>query len=170
MTSTTTTTHYWDEIVLDFPDSKVKVTLVSDGEALTGLYFGRPQSFGSPAGKWVKSRKPLVAGARQLQAYAAGELTRFELPLRPRGTDFQMAVWEELARIPYGTTITYGRVAQNIGRPTGSRAVGAAVGSNPIGIVIPCHRVIGADGSLTGFAGGLDNKIALLRREGITAF
>jgi methylated-DNA-[protein]-cysteine S-methyltransferase len=161
---------YWDDVVLDFSDRKVKITLVSDGEALVGLYFGRPRSWGSGAGKWINSPQPLVAAARQLRAYAAGELTEFDLPLRPRGTDFQLAVWEELSRIPYGTTTTYGRVGQNIGHPSGGRAVGAAVGANPIGIVIPCHRVIGANGSLTGFAGGLDNKMSLLRREGVTAF
>jgi methylated-DNA-[protein]-cysteine S-methyltransferase len=105
----------------------------------------------------------------QLEAYAAGELTSFDLLLHPQGTAFQHDVWDALLEIPYGVTTTYGRIADQIGRPTGSRAVGAAVGANPIGIVIPCHRVIGANGSLTGYAGGLENKVALLQLEGITA-
>jgi methylated-DNA-[protein]-cysteine S-methyltransferase len=166
---TTTTTRYWDEVVLDLPDHKVKMTLVSDGEALTGAYFGRPRSFAGAAGKWINSPKTLVAAAHQLEEYAAGELAGFDLPLRPRGTHFQLAVWEALSHIPYGTTTTYGRVAHDIGHPAGSRAVGAAVGANPLGIVIPCHRVIGANGSLTGFGGGLDTKVSLLRLEGVTA-
>jgi methylated-DNA-[protein]-cysteine S-methyltransferase len=101
----------------------------------------------------------------QLAEYFAGERTTFDLPLDLRGTEFQQAVWEELRTVPYGTTVGYGELAAAIGRPTAARAVGAAVGRNPVSIVVPCHRVIGADGSLTGFAGGLDAKHTLLRLE-----
>jgi methylated-DNA-[protein]-cysteine S-methyltransferase len=117
----------------------------------------------------VHDPKPLADARAQLQAYACGELTEFAVPIRPSGTEFQMDVWRALTRIPFGTTTTYGRLAAEIGRPLGSRAVGAAVGRNPLGIIVPCHRVIGADGSLTGFGGGLDTKAALLRLEGVTA-
>jgi methylated-DNA-[protein]-cysteine S-methyltransferase len=109
----------------------------------------------------------LVEACRQLQAYFAGELHDFELELEPSGTPYQRRVWEELCRIPFGTTISYGELARRIGRPTACRAVGAANGRNPIAIVIPCHRVIGADGSLTGYGGGLPTKRWLLAHEGV---
>lgn len=102
---------------------------------------------------------------QQLTEYFAGERTTFDLPLDLRGTDFQRAVWEELRTVPYGGTVGYGELAASIGRPTAARAVGAAVGRNPVSIVVPCHRVVGADGSLTGFAGGLDAKRTLLALE-----
>jgi methylated-DNA-[protein]-cysteine S-methyltransferase len=101
----------------------------------------------------------------QLEAYFTGELTDFDLPLAPEGTPFQLTVWQALQTIPYGETISYGELAQEIGRPTASRAVGAANGRNPLPIVIPCHRVIGQDGSLTGYGGGLRFKKALLALE-----
>ena len=102
----------------------------------------------------------------QLQEYFAGERRRFDLPLAPQGTDFQRQVWRELAGIPFGGTISYAELALRLGRPTATRAVGAANGRNPVPIVLPCHRVIGADGSLTGFGGGLPTKQFLLRLEG----
>ncbi len=101
----------------------------------------------------------------QLTAYFDGETTEFDLPLKPEGTPFQMAVWEALQDIPYGETISYGELAKRIGKPSASRAVGAANGANPLPIVIPCHRVIGADNSLTGFGGGVDIKAFLLEHE-----
>jgi methylated-DNA-[protein]-cysteine S-methyltransferase len=158
---------WWDDVRLPVGDLKVEMLLVSNGSALTGCYFtsSRP----AIPDTWVHDPKALADGRTQLQAYAAGELTVFEVPIRPSGTDFQMDVWQALARIPYGTTTTYGRLAAEIGRPKGSRAIGAAVGRNPLGIIVPCHRVIGADGSLTGFGGGLETKAALLRLEGVTA-
>jgi methylated-DNA-[protein]-cysteine S-methyltransferase len=109
-----------------------------------------------------------LAGAvvAQLGEYFAGARRQFDLPLAPRGTDFQRAVWAELARIPFGHTISYGELARRLGKPAAVRAVGRANGQNPIPIVLPCHRVIGADGSLTGYGGGLDRKQALLRLEG----
>ena len=104
--------------------------------------------------------------ARELARYFAGELRSFELTLAPDGTPFQREVWEALARIPYGQTVTYGELAERIGRSKAARAVGRANGLNPISIVVPCHRVIGGNGTLTGYAGGLDRKRALLALEG----
>ncbi|MEM6459448.1 MAG: methylated-DNA--[protein]-cysteine S-methyltransferase [Planctomycetota bacterium] len=107
----------------------------------------------------------LDAASRQLDRYFAGRLTAFDLPLRPEGTAFQRSVWAELRRIPYGVTTTYGRLAATLGRPDAARAVGLANARNPLSIVVPCHRVVGADGGLTGFAGGIDTKRRLLRLE-----
>lgn len=162
---------WFDDIRLPLGNRKVDVLLVSDGEALVAAYFGpiHPDPSNLPA-NWIHDSRPLAEATAQLEAYAAGDLTNFDVALRPLGTQFQLDVWAALSRIPFGTTTTYGRLASEVGRPTGSRAVGAAVGRNPIGIIIPCHRVIGADGSLTGYAGGLDNKRALLQLEGIAAF
>ena len=111
--------------------------------------------------------EPLLADcARQLAEYFSGTRRVFDLPLHPVGTAFRMKVWSELQQIPYGQTITYGELARRVGNARGSRAVGGANHHNPISIIIPCHRVIGADGSLTGYGGGLDMKDALLRLEG----
>ena len=109
----------------------------------------------------------LAEAADQLAAYFAGRLRRFDLPLAPEGTPFQREVWDLLREIPYGVTWTYGQAAGRLGRPKSSRAVGAANGANPIPIVLPCHRVIGADGGLTGYGGGVDRKRALLELEGV---
>jgi len=102
---------------------------------------------------------------QQLTAYFEGETTEFDLPLKPEGTPFQMAVWQALLAIPYGETISYGELAKRVGNPNASRAVGAANGANPLPIIIPCHRVIGADNSLTGFGGGVEIKEFLLEHE-----
>ena len=111
---------------------------------------------------------PELADARaQLAEYFAGKRRDFELPLAPVGSDFQQRVWRALLRVGYGRTSTYGTLARTLTQPTAARAVGAAVGRNPIAIVVPCHRIIGADGSLTGYAGGLDRKTRLLALEGI---
>jgi methylated-DNA-[protein]-cysteine S-methyltransferase len=107
----------------------------------------------------------LGEAVRQLRAYFAGELQAFDLPLAPQGTPFQLAVWKHLCEIPYGETISYGELARRIGNPNASRAVGLANGSNPIPIVIPCHRVIGSNGKLTGYGGGLPIKDKLLGLE-----
>jgi methylated-DNA-[protein]-cysteine S-methyltransferase len=104
---------------------------------------------------------------RQLEEYFAGRRQTFDLPLAPEGTSFEKTVWEELRRIPFGETRSYAEVARAIGRPGAARAVGRANGANPIPVVVPCHRVIGADGSLTGFGGGLDAKARLLELEGL---
>lgn len=115
---------------------------------------------------WTENETPFVETKRQLAAYFAGTLTEFDLPLAPQGTPFQLSVWRALRQIPYGETVSYGAIAEAIGRPNASRAVGAANGANPLPIVVPCHRVIGSTGKLTGFGGGLDTKAALLALEG----
>jgi methylated-DNA-[protein]-cysteine S-methyltransferase len=143
--------------------------LLTDGEALTGLYMsveGRPWPLGDGAAE--QPRHPVLAGARrQLDEYFAGARTTFEVPLQPAGTEFQRAVWSRLQSIPYGATTSYGELARALGDPKASRAVGLANGRNPIPIIIPCHRVIGADGSLTGFGGGIERKRWLLGLEGM---
>jgi methylated-DNA-[protein]-cysteine S-methyltransferase len=111
------------------------------------------------------SHPVLDAAARQLDEYFAGERDTFDLALDPLGTEFQRVVWDALTRIPSGTTLTYGQLATQVGRPGAARAVGAAVGRNPLSVVVPCHRVVGSDGTLTGFAGGLPAKEWLLAHE-----
>ncbi len=117
--------------------------------------------------QWTLDRQAAGEAVRQLSAYFAGELRRFTLSLSPEGTPFQQEVWRRLLQVPYGATVSYGRIAEGIGRPTASRAVGMANGRNPIPVIIPCHRVIGASGALTGYAGGLHLKEGLLRIEGV---
>jgi methylated-DNA-[protein]-cysteine S-methyltransferase len=113
--------------------------------------------------------RPFPEAEAQLHAYFAGELERFELPLAPHGTAFQRSVWDALTEIPYGTTTTYSELAARIGRPSACRAVGAANGSNPLPVIVPCHRVIGAAGALTGYGGGLERKRHLLALEAVKA-
>ena len=161
---------WWDDVVVEVGPTRIDMVVVTDGDAITGVHFGSSRSGFRPDECWVRDRKAVRDAAEQLCEYGAGDLKDFDLPLRPSGTGFQMSVWEALASIPYGTTTSYGAIAHTIGRPGSGRAVGSAVGSNPIAIVIPCHRVIGSNGALTGFGGGLDNEVTLLRREGITAF
>jgi methylated-DNA-[protein]-cysteine S-methyltransferase len=108
---------------------------------------------------------PFAAVKEQLAAYFRGDLQAFDLPLAPAGTPFQRRVWQELARIPYGETISYGELARRVGNPKAARAVGLANGQNPLPIIVPCHRVIGSDGRLTGYGGGLPRKEALLALE-----
>jgi methylated-DNA-[protein]-cysteine S-methyltransferase len=140
---------------------------VAAGDALRGLYFEGRKHEPTPGPDWRQGRDvPVLRAAReQLAEYFAGVRTRFDLPLAPVGTSFQQAVWTALGAIPSGTTSTYRELATRIGRPGSARAVGAAVGRNPLSIVIPCHRVVGSDGSLTGYAGGLERKRALLTLE-----
>ncbi|KLD75897.1 methylated-DNA--[protein]-cysteine S-methyltransferase [Xanthomonas hyacinthi] len=114
---------------------------------------------------WIRDVAPVRAAREQLLAYFAGERDRFDLPLAPRGTAFQCRVWQALAQIPFGATWSYAQLARHIGQPRAVRAVGAANGRNPLPIVLPCHRVIGANGALTGFGGGLPTKAALLALE-----
>jgi methylated-DNA-[protein]-cysteine S-methyltransferase len=137
------------------------LTLLAGPSGLTGLRF--PGAHRPPAG----GHRPegFRAAIEQLEQYFAGERETFELELDLQGTEFQLRVWERLRRIPYGTTVTYGALAAEIGRPERSRAVGAAVGRTPIPIVVPCHRVVGSDGALTGYGGGLPRKRALLDLE-----
>ncbi len=139
--------------------------LLGDGEAITGLQMeGQRHAPDVPAGS-RRDDAPFRAAREQLEAYFARELRVFDLPLAPAGTPFQQSVWKALLEIPFGATESYGGLAKRIGRPGAARAVGLANGRNPIGIVIPCHRVIGADRSLTGYGGGLERKEWLLRHE-----
>lgn len=142
-----------------------ELMLAGDDDALCIVEFTEDGVRREPEAGWTHAEEPFADARKQLTAYFAGELTDFDLRLRPGGTDFQLQVLDELQKIPYGTTTSYGTIAQRIGRPKAVRAVGAANGRNPIPIVIPCHRVIGSNGDLTGFAGGLPIKKALLRLE-----
>jgi len=139
--------------------------LAGDDEALSLVGFPQGKMRHDPEPNWIYNEKPFAAARQQLEEYFAGERKDFDLPLHLSGTDFQVRVLEELQRIPYGETTTYGAIAERIGRPKAGRAVGAANGRNPIPIIIPCHRVIGSSGKLTGFGGGLDTKEELLRLE-----
>ncbi len=118
-----------------------------------------------PRADWKQNHAAFAEVIRQLQAYFCGELKEFDVPLAMEGTVFQLRVWNELRKIPYGETISYAQLAERIGNPQAVRAVGLANGSNPIPIIVPCHRVIGSDGSLTGFGGGLSTKKKLLELE-----
>lgn len=140
---------------------------MSAGDALAGLHFHDEKYVPDIDTGWRRSdRLPLFMQTRaELAEYFGGERRRFELPLVPEGTDWQRRVWAVLVTIPYGATTSYGAMAATLGNRNASRAVGAANGRNPIAVVIPCHRAIGADGSLTGYAGGLGRKQALLRLE-----
>lgn len=139
--------------------------LAGDGDGLCMIGFPQGKMRRDPEPDWIFNEKPFVETRRQLDEYFAGQRKEFDLALRLSGTDFQVQVLRELQRIPYGETTSYGAIAKRIGRPRAMRAVGAANGRNPIPIVIPCHRVIGSSGDLTGFGGGLDTKAALLRLE-----
>ncbi len=140
--------------------------LIGDGERLLGLHMqaGRRPGHVPPDSKTAS--EPFAAAREQLGEYFAGERTDFELPLAPVGTPFQEEVWSALREIPYGETASYGELAERIGRPSAARAVGMANGRNPISIIVPCHRVIGATGELTGYAGGVERKRLLLDLEG----
>lgn len=139
--------------------------VAGDDEGLRRIEFvnGRKPAQEDP--RWRADAEPLGETIRQLSAYFAGELETFDLLLAPAGTPFQLAVWDRLLEIPYGETVSYGELARRVGNPKASRAVGLANGSNPIPIVIPCHRVIGSDGKLTGYGGGLPIKEKLLAME-----
>ena len=139
--------------------------LAGDGDALYLIGFPEGAMRREPEDDWIFSEKPFADAREQLTAYFAGERKSFDLNLKPGGTEFQMQVLEELQKIPYGTTTSYGDIAKRIGRPKAVRAVGAANGRNPIPIIIPCHRVIGSSGDMTGFGGGIPTKEALLRLE-----
>ena len=139
---------------------------MAEGELLTAIRMLDPGDPVEPGPGWEKNASVFADLRAQLAAYFAGELVEFDLALGPRGTAFQRRVWESLIEIPYGETISYAQLAVRIGEPRAIRAVGAANGRNPLPIVVPCHRVIGADGSLTGYAGGLGRKRLLLELEG----
>ncbi|MGW0822684.1 methylated-DNA--[protein]-cysteine S-methyltransferase [Streptomyces sp. NPDC002845] len=153
------------------------LTLVATDGVLSGLYMTgqrhRPpeETFGmgvpprERSRAWGSDDTPFAEAEEQLEAYFAGELKEFTLELRLDGTPFQRGVWEQLRRIPYGETRSYGELAEALGNPAAARAVGLANGKNPVGIIVPCHRVVGANGSLTGYGGGLDRKKRLLDFE-----
>lgn len=151
---------------LDSPIGRLH--LWTRGDALAGIYFtehkGAPAA-ATPSAPAHPAHPALAAACRQLTEYFAGERRAFDLPVDAQGTAFQRAVWRALAEIPFGATITYAALARAIGQPSAVRAVGAANGRNPLSIIVPCHRVIGSDGTLTGYAGGVMNKRWLLDHE-----
>lgn len=153
--------------VMDSPIGSL--TLIAEDGRLAGVFMeitrDEPDALTLGAAIAVESEPVLAEAARQLDAYFDGELTEFDLPLSLAGSEFQRSVWAALQDIPYGETISYGELARRIRQPTASRAVGLANGKNPVSIVVPCHRVIGADGSLTGYGGGMDRKRFLLGLE-----
>ncbi len=156
----TTTTYY------SFIDSPLgRLFAQGDGQLVTGLYMPQHHGLKAPDPAWQQRNEPFLALRQQLAEYFAGQRQQFDVPLKFIGTPFQQQVWHELVRIPFGTTITYSKLAQRIGKPTASRAVGQANALNPISILVPCHRVIGADGRLAGYAGGVEKKEWLLEWE-----
>lgn len=152
------------------PTSLGELLLVADGDALTGLYFPdhkyppNPDDIGEDLG-FEPEDATFTQAARELREYLAGERREFEITVAPRGDDFSQQVWEVLLAIPYGETRTYGWIAEHLGNRALAQRVGQSVGHNPVSIIIPCHRIVGADGSLTGFAGGLERKRTLLALE-----
>jgi methylated-DNA-[protein]-cysteine S-methyltransferase len=146
--------------ILPSPIGDVLVT--GTESTLTGLWFA--DRVPVPAGS-RESQEAFAAVGEELDAYWVGELTDFTIPLEPPGTPWQRAVWDALREVPYGTTLGYGELAARIGRPTAARAVGAANGRNPISVIVPCHRLIGSTGSLTGYGGGMERKRWLIAHE-----
>ncbi len=145
--------------VLDSPIGDFSVA--TDGTAVCGTHFGRVPSAEAEPGDALAGR-----AVAELRAYFAGELTAFTVPVvMPRGSDFERAVWQEMTRIPYGETLTYGEVARRVGDPGAARAVGVACNRNPVPVIVPCHRIVGAGGKLVGFGGGLPRKVTLLELE-----
>ena len=152
---------HWTLVPSPIGDLLVK----GDGEAVTGLYMEGENEPPATGAVRQDDDPALAAARRQLDAYFAGRLTRFDLPLHLHGTDFQRKVWNALLTIPFGRTTSYGALAKALGKPGAMRAVGLANGRNPISIIVPCHRVIGSDGSLTGYGGGIERKRWLLAHE-----
>lgn len=154
----------------DTYDSPIGGMLLAATEAgLAGVYFDRQKHHPGKGRDWKRdpANRHLKRAKKQLMEYFDGKRRTFELALDPQGTDFQKTVWKAIYRVPYGRTITYGDLARRAGRPKAPRAAGAATGRNPLGIIVPCHRIVGASGSLTGYAGGLNRKRALLALEGV---
>ena len=150
----------------DYLDTPIgPLLLVADEQGLRHVDFPCQDQAARIQADWRQSRRHLGAVIEQLEAYFAGELHAFDLALAARGTDFRKGVWNELERIPYGETISYGELARRVGDPSACRAVGAANGANPLPIIVPCHRVIGSNGKLTGFGDGLPTKQWLLAHE-----
>lgn len=141
------------------------LTLVAEDDALVGLYLGEQRHLPAPQRFGSRDQAVLPSLQEQLDGYFAGTLRAFDVRLAATGTPFQERVWAALREVPYGTTCSYGDLARAVGRPTAFRAVGAANGRNPVSIVVPCHRVVGTNGSLSGYAGGVERKRALLALE-----
>ena len=155
-----------DEIYFfEFSSPLGELLLVSDGESITGVYYEDHRRGPARDKNWRQDAGPFKQVQDELAAYFAGELQAFSVKLAPRGSSFQQEVWNELRRIPPGETQTYAELAARVGRPKAIRAVGAANARNPISIIVPCHRVVGSNGTLTGYAGGLERKEWLLRKE-----
>ena len=156
-----------DAICYSYCDTPIgRLLLTAQGGALTAIYFARHQE-GLPKAEWRRDNVALAGAAEELQTYFAGERTTFDVPMDLQGTPFERRVWNELLNIPFGVTVSYRDVAERIGQPKACRAVGLANGRNPVPIIVPCHRVIGSNGSLTGYGGGLEIKERLLALEGI---
>ncbi|MDE0853732.1 MAG: methylated-DNA--[protein]-cysteine S-methyltransferase [Nevskia sp.] len=156
-----TATRYFSTI----PSPVGELLLLSDGDSLTGLYMQQQAHWEGMQPHWRRDDARLRRARAQLRAYFADELKTFELPIRLQGTEFQERVWNELLNIPFGETVSYGELARRLGQPNASRAVGLANGRNPISIIVPCHRVVGSNGQLTGYGGGLPRKRWLLDHE-----
>lgn len=153
------------------PSEFGRVYLTACHEKLTGVYFEGQKYFPVSVDQTVKNRgqsQVLATVVEQLREYFDGRRTAFQGLLAPEGTEFQQTVWKALLDVPFGQTATYGEIATMIGKPKSSRAVGAAIGKNPISVIIPCHRIVGTPGQLTGYAGGLAMKSRLLKLEGIS--
>ena len=148
------------------PQGTMIITATPKG--LAGVYFKGQKHFPKRR-EWKRdARHPVLRKARrELMEYFAGKRARFEVALDPQGTDFQRSVWKQIAKVGFGKTLTYGELAKRAGHPGSARAAGAATGRNPIGIIVPCHRIVGSNGSLTGYAGGLERKRALLALESV---
>lgn len=141
--------------------------LVAEGDALCAAYFKGQKHYRAPARDWVRDpdAAPLAQARRELEEYFDGKRKGFDVPVAAEGTPFQRAVWRAIAGVAFGETISYADLARRAGRPGSARAAGAATGRNPVGVIVPCHRIVGSDGSLTGYAGGVGRKRALLALE-----
>jgi methylated-DNA-[protein]-cysteine S-methyltransferase len=160
MSSSTKQTYY---TTMESPIGEL--LLVGDGDSLSGMYMQDGRKPKTIAPGWQESAAPLADARTQLEEYFAGNRTTFEIPLAAQGAPFEREVWHALEEIPYGETVSYGEIARRVGQPAAARAVGTANGRNPIAVIVPCHRVIGADGTLTGYGGGLERKRLLLELE-----
>ena len=156
---------YYD--IYESPHGRMLLVATEDG--VSGVYFNRQKYFPDTKKEWKRDGRhaPLKQLKRELQEYFAGKRKRFEVALDPDGTPFQRSVWKAISTVGFGKTITYGELAARAGCPGSARAAGAATGRNPVGIIVPCHRIVGSNGSLTGYAGGLNRKRALLVLEGV---
>jgi methylated-DNA-[protein]-cysteine S-methyltransferase len=157
--------HYYDY----YQSPRGRMLLVADAKALTGVYFIGQKYQPRIEGGWRRDVRhaPLRQAKHELAEYFGGKRKRFTVKVAPRGTPFQRAVWKTIAGVGFGQTIPYAELARRAGRPDSARAAGAATGRNPIGIIVPCHRIVGSNGALTGYAGGLAKKRALLALEGL---